>query len=109
MLIGYKDNKTLVLQARGSGGINEMAQNLTAESCNFAYLRVINKDDETTRTKFVFISWKGDNAPVMRKGNMSVHISSVKSIIKVRPTSLCSSLTPSRISASKSLLPTPKT
>eukprot|EP00027_Filamoeba_sp_ATCC50430_P012689 CAMPEP_0168574620 /NCGR_PEP_ID=MMETSP0413-20121227/19191_1 /TAXON_ID=136452 /ORGANISM="Filamoeba nolandi, Strain NC-AS-23-1" /LENGTH=135 /DNA_ID=CAMNT_0008608001 /DNA_START=355 /DNA_END=762 /DNA_ORIENTATION=+ len=82
LLIGYQDNKTLKLVGKGSGGINELTQHLADNGCFYGYLRVVNKDEETTRTKFVFISWKGDNAPVLRKGKMSVHISDVKKIIK---------------------------
>jgi len=81
-LLGYQDNKTITFLSKGTGGIDELASNLTNNGCFYGYARVTIKADETTRTKFVFISFKGDDAPVMRKGNMSVHIANVKSIIK---------------------------
>jgi len=82
VLLGYENNKKLIVAGTGSGGINELASNLQDDQCNFGYARVVSKDDETTRTKFVFLTWKGDTAPVMRKGNMSVHVSNVKKVIK---------------------------
>eukprot|EP01115_Flamella_aegyptia_P001507 TRINITY_DN1249_c0_g1_i2.p1 TRINITY_DN1249_c0_g1~~TRINITY_DN1249_c0_g1_i2.p1 ORF type:complete len:96 (-),score=39.54 TRINITY_DN1249_c0_g1_i2:36-323(-) len=68
-VLGYENNKKIVFLAKGSGGANELAQHFKPDSCNYGYVRLVNKDEETTRTKFVFISWKGDNAPVLRKGN----------------------------------------
>jgi len=83
LLLGYESNKKIVLVGSGSGGVNELAAKLTEDNCYFGYARVQTKaDDETTRTKFVFFTYKGENAPVMRKGNMSVHIANVKTKIK---------------------------
>jgi len=83
LLLGYESNKKIVLTSSGSGGVNELATKLTSDNCYFGYARVtIKADDDTTRTKFAFITYKGEDAPVMRKGNMSVHIANVKSKIK---------------------------
>ena len=82
MLVGYENNKKLVLVGKGAGGISEMATSMSNDACFFGFLKVTYKSDETTRTKFVFFSFKGDTAPVMRKGNMSVHVTSVKKVIK---------------------------
>eukprot|EP01119_Soliformovum_irregulare_P012379 TRINITY_DN3211_c0_g1_i1.p1 TRINITY_DN3211_c0_g1~~TRINITY_DN3211_c0_g1_i1.p1 ORF type:complete len:136 (+),score=49.58 TRINITY_DN3211_c0_g1_i1:95-502(+) len=82
LVVGYETNKKLVLQAKGSGGMDELVSNLKEDSCNFAYTKVVSKDEETTRAKFVFITWIGENASVMRKGNMSVHVANIKSVIR---------------------------
>jgi len=82
LLLGYENNKKIVLVGSGGGGVSEMAGNVSADGCFYGYLRVVLQDDETKRTKFVFVTFKGDNAPVMRKGNMSVHINNVKTKIK---------------------------
>jgi len=82
MLCGYEDNKTIKLVGSGSGGVDALAQNVQNDGCYYGYVRVTIKSDETTRTKFVLISFKGDTAPVMRKGKMSVHISDVKKVLK---------------------------
>eukprot|EP01117_Protostelium_nocturnum_P008704 TRINITY_DN311_c0_g1_i1.p2 TRINITY_DN311_c0_g1~~TRINITY_DN311_c0_g1_i1.p2 ORF type:complete len:136 (-),score=47.36 TRINITY_DN311_c0_g1_i1:120-527(-) len=82
LLVGYKDNKTLQLEATGTGGATELASKFQENSCNYGYLRVEYKDEETSRTKFVFLTWKGESAPVMRKGNMSVHVSAVKAVVR---------------------------
>lgn len=95
-MASYENNKRIVLTGKGSGGADELASHLDNANCAYGYVKVIAKDEETTRTKFVFITWKGDNAPVMRKGisklfattiyllkgNMSVHIGNVKAVIK---------------------------
>jgi len=59
-----------------------MMKNSTDDNCYYGYARVVLKEDETTRTKFAFITFKGNSASVMRKGNMSVHINNVKTKIK---------------------------
>jgi hypothetical protein len=82
LLLGYENNKKIVFLESGSGGVNELAGKLQPSDCYYGYARLQVKDNETTRTKFVFITFKGENAPVMRKGNMSVHITNVKSKIK---------------------------
>eukprot|EP01118_Nematostelium_gracile_P000613 TRINITY_DN1066_c0_g2_i1.p1 TRINITY_DN1066_c0_g2~~TRINITY_DN1066_c0_g2_i1.p1 ORF type:complete len:136 (+),score=39.99 TRINITY_DN1066_c0_g2_i1:40-447(+) len=82
LLLGYENNKKIVLIGSGSGGVEELASHLKDDSINFGYVRVTNKDEETTRSKFVFLTWLGENAPVMRKGNASVHVANVKSVIK---------------------------
>jgi len=82
LLIGYQDNKTLKLVGTGSGGVEELAGHLSDDACFFGYLKVQLKDDETTRTKFIFFTWKGDTSPVMRKANMSIHVSAVKAVVK---------------------------
>ena len=68
LILGYETNKQIVLQGSGSGGPAELAHSLQNDAVNYGYLRVSFKDDETSRTKFVLFTWKGDNAPVMRKG-----------------------------------------
>jgi hypothetical protein len=82
LLLGYENNKKITLLGSGSGGVDELASHLQDDAINFGYVRVTNKDDETTRSKFVFITWLGENAPVMRKGKMSVHIAPVKAVLK---------------------------
>jgi len=83
-LCGYTDNKTI--QFIKSGGseqpVEDMAANMKNNGCYYGYVRFNTKFDETARTKFVLITFKGDDAPVMRKGKMSVDVASVKSIIR---------------------------
>jgi len=82
MLLSYKDNKTITFQSSGSGGVSELASNMVNSECYYAYLKFVVKEEQTTRTKFVLLTFKGDDAPVMKKGKMSVHISNVKSVLK---------------------------
>jgi hypothetical protein len=69
-LASYENNKKVTLTGKGTGGADELASHLDDANCAYGYVKVISKDEETTRTKFVFITWKGDNAPVMRKGKL---------------------------------------
>jgi len=82
LVLRYQDNKKIVLHAKGSGGLAEMATNFKDDECMYAFARIQFETEGTQRTKFVFISWKGEGASVMRKGNMSVHGNHVKSVIK---------------------------
>ncbi len=66
-MIGYSDNTHLRLEAQGSGGISDLISHLKDDEVNYGYLRVTFKEEETTRTKFVLITWKGEKASVLRK------------------------------------------
>jgi hypothetical protein len=82
VVLGYSDNKTLQVLGKGSGDFDEAAVHFKEDDVNYAYFRCDYTEDETNRTKFALISWKGDSAPVMKKGKMSVHIAEVKKVFK---------------------------
>jgi len=81
ILLGYEGN-SIVVQGRGSGGVTEMAENLKDDQAQYAYLRVIAGDNESRRTKFVFVSWCGDQVGALKRAKMSVHKASVKTVVK---------------------------
>merc|ERR1712169_125295 len=56
---GYdKDAKDkIVLEATGTGSLDELAGHFHEDACQFAYLRVTTGDEESKRAKFVFIAW----------------------------------------------------
>jgi len=78
---GYDGNK-IVLQNKGSGGLNELANSFQDDQCQYAYLRVVSGDQESRRTKFVFLSWCGDGVGALKRAKMSVHKASVKQVVK---------------------------
>jgi len=81
ILLGYEGN-SIVLQGKGSGGLSEAVNDLKDDQCQYLYLRVISGDQESRRTKFVFISWCGEQVGALKRAKMSVHKASVKSVIK---------------------------
>ena len=83
VVLGYKDNTTLEVIGKGSGGVDEATALLKDDAVNYGMFRVnFTADDETTRTKFVFFAWAGPSASILKKGKMSVHKASVKTIFK---------------------------
>lgn len=66
-LVGYDGPRTIVVQGKGSGGLNELLEHLTEDQCQFAYLRVISGDQESKRAKFVFISWCGEKVSPLKR------------------------------------------
>lgn len=82
VLLGYKDNSSLEVVGTGTGGANALKDKLSEDNCFFGYVRFKIEVEETTREKFALIRFKGQNASVMRKGKMSVHIESVKKVFK---------------------------
>jgi len=81
LTLQYENANTIDLQASGSGGISELVSHLADDNCQYAYARIEFTEDGTKRTKFALIYWAGPNAPGMRKGKMSVHKASVKTVI----------------------------
>merc|ERR1739845_327368 len=72
-ILGYENNTTIKVDGKGKGGVAEGVS-------HFKVSFVAN--DETKRTKFVLVSWSGEKASVLRRGKVSVHKASIKSIIK---------------------------
>jgi hypothetical protein len=70
LLISYASKKgsKVELTATGTGGLAELAEKLDPAQAQYAYVRVTYANDsESTRTKFIFVSYIGENCPVMRK------------------------------------------
>jgi len=83
VLLGYKDNTHISVVGKGSGGPSEIQGQLHDDQVNYGLVRVnFQADDDTTRTKFVFFAWAGPSASILRKGKISVHKASIKSIFK---------------------------
>jgi len=80
-LFGYEGN-ALVVQGKGSGGVEELKQLLAEDQCQFGYLRVISGDSESKRVKFVFISWVGERVGALKRAKVSVHKANVKTVIQ---------------------------
>lgn len=82
MVIGYTSGDKLGVEATGEGGISELQSHLQEEACQYGYLRVTTGDQESKRAKFVFISWTGARAGIMRKAKVSVHKANVKTVFR---------------------------
>ncbi|KAJ3329655.1 protein disulfide isomerase (PDI) protein [Blyttiomyces sp. JEL0837] len=85
LLLEYAGEKsdTLKLAGKGSGGLTEFKSQLKEDQAAFGFVRVIVGNDELSqRAKFVFITWCGSQVKVMRKAKLSVHIASVKQVLK---------------------------
>lgn len=68
---------------KGSGGLEELKSNLGSDKAAYAYLRMtVGNDEYSKRAKFVFISWCGPDVKVMRRAKLSVHGTTVKTVIK---------------------------
>ena len=86
-MLGYEGNKIKVfslplfflalsyilqVQGTGSGGVADVLSHLKDNEAQYAYLRVEVPTEETTRTKFVLISWVGESTSPLKKGKVSV-------------------------------------
>lgn len=83
-LFGYTDNtqKVLALEGKGNGGIEELKGKLADDKCLYAYVKFITGDEESKRTKFLFITWVGEKVSPLRRARISVHKADVKTIVK---------------------------
>jgi len=82
LILSYSTPTTslLTLSATGTGGISELAETLDPTQAQYAYVRVeYANDKESTREKFVFITWIGEECKaVMRKARVSIESGAVK-------------------------------
>jgi len=81
-VLGYSGNAAVQVVAKGSGGLPGLVEQLQDDQCQYAYLRVTSGDEESKRTKFVFISWCGEGVGALKRAKMSVHKASVKTVVR---------------------------
>ncbi|KAJ2711705.1 actin binding protein [Coemansia spiralis] len=79
-LYGFdRSGSTLLVQAQGSGGLEELAEEFDDGKVQFAFARV--QDPNTQLLKCVFISWCGQGVPVFRKGLVSSQVGQVQGVL----------------------------
>jgi len=83
-LFAYTDNtqKALKLEGKGNGGLEELKGHLVEDQCLYGYVKFIAGDEESKRTKFLFLTWVGEKVSPLRRARISVHKADVKTIIK---------------------------
>jgi len=73
------------VQATGSGDWSEFASHFKDNESQYGYIRfqiAADKDSETKRAKFVFVSWVGTSVGRLQRGKVSVHKASVKEVVR---------------------------
>jgi hypothetical protein len=74
---------TDTFEKSGEGGLDEFKTHLADDQAAYGFLRMtVGNDELSKRSKFVFIIWCGPQVKVMRKAKLSVHIASVKAVLK---------------------------
>ncbi|KZT60900.1 actin depolymerizing protein [Calocera cornea HHB12733] len=84
LLLAYESDRSdkLLLKATGTGGLAELADALDDGQAQFAYVRVsYSNDKQSTRSKFVLVTWIGPATRVMRKAKVSVQAADVKRVL----------------------------
>lgn len=89
VLVGYKDDKNVVFQKSGMGGVEELAQHLRDNEMQYAVVRVatslaseagLNTDAQNLRD--VFIQWCGPAVKILEKGKKKPHAVDVKKVLQ---------------------------
>lgn len=84
LLISYAEamGDALTLTTTGEGGLAELREKLDPSQAQYAYLRVeYANDSESSRVKFVFIVWIGEQTKIMRKARVSIESGAVKAVL----------------------------
>ncbi|CAL1699493.1 unnamed protein product [Somion occarium] len=85
LLLDYETDRSdkLVLTTTGTGGLDELREQLDDSKASFAYVRVqYANDKESKREKFILVIWIGPGCKVMRKAKVSVHTADVKQVLR---------------------------
>jgi len=75
VLVGYEGGKgnTLITLGKGSGGVEELVQNLNDKIAAYGLVRKTEKIDETLAVKFAHIIWVGENIDRMHRARLGTH------------------------------------
>eukprot|EP00854_Cymbomonas_tetramitiformis_P014283 gene14283-16892_t len=81
--LGY-EGKKLKGAASGSGGLTECLASFEDTQILYCLLRLAKTDDggDSKRVKFIFITWVGENAPALKKGQVNIHKDKVGELFK---------------------------
>lgn len=81
LLVGHAENsnEAVHLVGSGSGGYEELSANFDESSVMYGLIRVIQKIDLSTTTKFVYIYFIGEKVPALQRGKIASTASAVKS------------------------------
>jgi cofilin/tropomyosin-type actin-binding protein len=77
-----EDGKSLEVDGTGTGGLEAFKDKFGSDEIKFAFYAVTTGDEESVRTKFVFISWVGENTKPLKRAKVSVHKGEVKRVVR---------------------------
>jgi len=79
LLVGYDENQkdTLKLVGSGSGGMNELKTQLDSNQVLYGIFRVIGVDQDSRRTKYVFVTFIGSGLSPLKRARTSTHKSAL--------------------------------
>jgi len=69
-LCGF-EGAALRLIGSGSGGVSELASHLSQDNLFYGFVRTTEAIDSTVAVKFIFLSFIGENVPMMKKAKTS--------------------------------------
>lgn len=81
--MGYQNDSTLVLQAQGTGGVEEVRNHLQDDQVQYFIVRVRFPKDNAETTRDVFVAWTGPKVPRVAAARKATHASVVQSVLKV--------------------------
>jgi hypothetical protein len=75
------NSNTVVLKGQGTGGVDELVDQLDDATVGYGLVRLIEKVDESDTVKFAYINWTGDNIPRMLRARLGTHSGAVKEFL----------------------------
>lgn len=83
LLFGYAGRK-ITPQKSGEGTLADLIAEFDDSQVQYALLRLTKMDDggDSKRTKFIFITWVGEDAPALKKGMVNMHKDTVGGLFK---------------------------
>ncbi|XP_018330973.1 drebrin-like protein [Agrilus planipennis] len=80
-LFGYEgQTNTLKVVSTGSGGIEELTEELNSGKIMYAFLKIT--DPKTSLPKYALINWQGEGAHTLRKGMCANHLRDIENFFK---------------------------
>jgi len=77
-----ENSNNVILQGKGEGGLNELADQLEDNKVGYCILRLSEKHDDSDTVKFVFIRWIGANIHRMLRARLGTHSGAIKSTLE---------------------------
>merc|ERR1712110_56516 len=84
VVVGYKDNQTIDLVGKGTGGVSEMVRVLNPDEAFYCLVRIQDNIKETLHhtTRDIFISFFGPNMSILQRGKKKSDLATVQRVLK---------------------------
>lgn len=81
VILNYVNDNTVTLQAKGNGGVSELATHLKDDQVQYMLVRLHEKKGTTDTSKDVYIAWTGPKVSKIQAAKKNTHSGDIQKLL----------------------------